>query len=114
MNTAISIKSLTKRYGKTLALDNLSLDIPKGKIFGLLGPNGAGKTTLIKILSTLISYEHGHITMYGYDLKEQPDQIRKLIGLAGQYAAIDENLTGYENLYMIARLYHFSRKESKE
>jgi ABC-2 type transport system ATP-binding protein len=111
---AISVQEVTKRYGNTKAIDNLSLEIPEGMIYGLLGPNGAGKTTLIRILSTLLSYDSGKIHISGYDLFKEPHHIREIIGLAGQYAAIDENLTGYENLYMIARLFHHDRKESKK
>ena len=114
MKYSIQIKHLTKRYKDFTALDNISLNIEKGIIFGLLGPNGAGKTTLIKILSTLIHFNSGEITINGIDLRKDPQQIREQIGLAGQYAGVDENLTAYENVYMIARLYHYSKQESRQ
>ena len=95
------------------ALDGLDLDVPQGTIKGLLGPNGAGKTTAVKALTTLIVPEEGTMTIDGIDVKAHPEQIRPIIGVSGQYAAVDENLTGFENLEMVGRLYHLGAKASR-
>ncbi|OXM60326.1 daunorubicin/doxorubicin resistance ABC transporter ATP-binding protein DrrA [Amycolatopsis vastitatis] len=94
-----------KTYGATRALDGVDLDIPAGRVLGLLGPNGAGKTTTVRILTTLLRPDSGEAFVAGYDVLAEPDQVRRRIGLSGQYAAVDENLTGFENLYMVGRLY---------
>ncbi|RSM40772.1 DUF4162 domain-containing protein [Amycolatopsis balhimycina DSM 5908] len=94
-----------KTYGSTRALDGVDLDIPAGRVLGLLGPNGAGKTTTVRILTTLLRPDSGSARVAGYDVLAEPDQVRRRIGLSGQYAAVDENLTGFENLYMVGRLY---------
>jgi oleandomycin transport system ATP-binding protein len=104
MDAAIMAEGLVKRYGKVLALDGIDLAVPEASVLGLLGPNGAGKTTAIRILATLLQPDEGRATVGGYDVVKQPGQVRRLIGLTGQYAAVDELLSGHENLYMIGRL----------
>jgi ABC-2 type transport system ATP-binding protein len=110
---AIEVDNISKSYKDKLALDEVSLSVPRGTIFGLLGPNGAGKTTLVKVLTTLIVPDKGKALVNGIDVARQAQRVRFEIGLAGQYAAVDENLTGYENLVMVGRLYHLGRSESK-
>jgi oleandomycin transport system ATP-binding protein len=112
--SAIIARGLTKRFGDTTAVDGIDLDIPEGTVFGLLGPNGAGKTTTIRILATLIAPEGGQATVLGYDVVSQAHQVRQLIGLTGQYASVDENLTGTENLVLIARLIGLPRPEARQ
>lgn len=104
---------VAKYFGDVKALDGVTLKAEKGKIFGLLGPNGAGKTTLVNMLSTLSEPTRGSLQVLGIDVVKNPQQVRKRIGLAGQFAAIDPYLTGTENLYMIGRLYHLSAKEAR-
>jgi oleandomycin transport system ATP-binding protein len=101
---AISAEGLVKTFGKVRALDGVDLEVGHGSVLGLLGPNGAGKTTAIRILATLLRPEAGHATVGGYDVVRQPGQVRSLIGLTGQYAAVDELLSGHDNLYMLGRL----------
>jgi ABC-2 type transport system ATP-binding protein len=103
--SAVRVRGLVKTYGSTRALDGVDLDIPAGQVLGLLGPNGAGKTTTVRILTTLLRPDSGSAHVAGYDVLAEPDEVRRRIGLSGQYAAVDENLTGYENLYMVGRLY---------
>lgn len=110
----IVVNDVSKRYGKIEALKNVSLQVEQGAILGMLGPNGAGKTTLVKILSCLIKPTSGAATVAGFDVARQTRQVRSIIGLAGQSAAVDENLTGRENLVLVARLYHMSRGESRK
>ncbi len=110
---AFEVKDVAKHFGEVKALDGVSLKAEKGKIFGLLGPNGAGKTTLVNMLATLSLPTKGSLEVLGVDVLKHPDKVRKLIGLAGQFAAVDEYLTGEENLYMVGRLYHLSSKETK-
>lgn len=112
-NYAFEIEDVAKHYGEVKALDGVSLKAETGKVFGLLGPNGAGKTTLVRMLSTLLEPSRGTAKVLGVDVIENPNKVRKLIGLAGQFAAVDEYLTGYENMYMVGRLYHLSAKEAK-
>jgi oleandomycin transport system ATP-binding protein len=102
--TAIQAEGLVKCFGKVRALDGIDMVAREGTVFGLLGPNGAGKTTAIRVLSTLLRPDGGHATVGGYDVVRQPKEVRRLIGLTGQYAAVDELLSGKENLYMIGRL----------
>jgi ABC-2 type transport system ATP-binding protein len=109
----IRTEGLVKRYGKVLALDGLDLVVPKGTVMGLLGPNGAGKTTAIRILTTLLQPDEGTVEVAGLDVRTQPDKVRERIGLSGQNAAVDEHLTGYENLDMVGRLYHLGRQRSR-
>ena len=109
---SIQIKGIEKHFGTVQALRGIDLSVEKGTVLGLLGPNGAGKTTLIRILTTLMQPDAGSARVEGYDVVVQADQVRTIIGLAGQYAAVDEMLTGRENLVMVGRLYHLSRKEA--
>ncbi len=110
---AFEVKNIAKYFDEVKALDGVSLKADKGKVFGLLGPNGAGKTTLVNMLATLSLPTKGSLEVLGVDVLKHPDKVRKLIGLAGQFAAVDEYLTGEENLYMVGRLYHLSSKETK-
>jgi ABC-2 type transport system ATP-binding protein len=111
---AVTAESLEKSYGGgTRALDGLSFAVEQATVFGLLGPNGAGKTTAIKVLTTTLLPDAGRATVLGFDVVRDADEVRRLIGLAGQYAAVDENLTGEENLRMIGYLNHLSRREVK-
>jgi len=114
MTNAIVAEGLTKRFGPVTAVDGINLEIKKGTVFGLLGPNGAGKTTTVHILSTLVTPDEGHATIAGYDVTTQAHQVRQLIGLAGQYASIDEMLTGTENLVLLARLTGQPRSQAKQ
>jgi ABC-2 type transport system ATP-binding protein len=110
----ITVNEVTKQFrGRIQALDGLSLTIPRGVIYGLLGPNGAGKTTLIRILATLLRPDAGTARVAGYDVVRHPAAVRDRIGLAGQFAAVDDHLTGRENIAMIGRLYGLSRRETR-
>jgi len=102
----------TYRNGEVKALDNLSLDVEEGTVLGVLGPNGAGKTTTVRILATLLKPDSGIATVAGIDVAKHPDKVRELIGLSGQYAAVDETLTGWDNLVMFGRLYHLGKAAS--
>ncbi|MGH9211527.1 MAG: ABC transporter ATP-binding protein, partial [Acidimicrobiales bacterium] len=108
---AISAEGLTKRFGDVLALDGIDLEVPLGSVFGLLGPNGAGKTTAVRILTTILRPDGGHARVLGTDVVRNPQAVRQHIGLAGQYAAVDETLTGRENLQLIGRLTHLPRSD---
>ncbi|NBV25805.1 MAG: ATP-binding cassette domain-containing protein [Actinobacteria bacterium] len=99
----------TFRNGDVRALDGVSLNVPVGQVFGLLGPNGSGKTTMVRILATILSPDSGSATVDGKDVVKQADAVRRSIGLAGQYATVDENLTGFENIRMVARLNHMDK-----
>ena len=113
MKTVIA-EELVKTYdkGKVRALDNLSLDVEEGTVLGVLGPNGAGKTTTVRILSTLLRPDSGRAMVAGIDVIKHPDKVREIIGLSGQYAAVDEILTGYDNLLMFGQLYHLGKKNA--
>ena len=114
MADMIKASGLSKTYGgKIKALDSLDLAVPQGTVLGLLGPNGAGKTTAVKILTTLLEADGGSAEIAGIDLRKNPQKVRENIGLSGQYAAVDEYLTGFENLDMVGRLYHLGRGPSK-
>ncbi len=111
--SAIQTEGLGKHYGENLALDGLDLTVDVGQVVGLLGHNGAGKTTLIRILSTLLEPDAGSARVAGHDVRSEPGRVRESIALAGQYAAVDELLTGRQNLWMIARLRHSSSARSR-
>ncbi|MGN7311359.1 ATP-binding cassette domain-containing protein [Alkalicoccobacillus gibsonii] len=111
---AIEAKGLVKVFGDHRAVDGVDLSIKKGTVYGFLGPNGAGKTTTIRMLSTLLPLDGGEANIFGYDLASESAEVRSRISLTGQYASIDEDLTGIENLILIARLMGFSRKQAKE
>ncbi len=108
VTNVIEAQGLVKKYGEVVALDGLDLAVPEGAVLGLLGPNGAGKTTTVRILTTLLKPDEGSATVAGFDVIRQPDQVRRVIGLTGQYAAVDEYLTGRENLRMFGDLYHLA------
>ena len=114
MSHAILAEGLVKRFGKTTALDGVDLAVRTGSVLGLLGPNGAGKTTAVRILATLLLPDAGRATVGGYDVVSDGHQVRQLIGLTGQYAAVDEKLTGTENLLLIGRLLGLPKREAKE
>ncbi|SEP08873.1 ATP-binding cassette domain-containing protein [Aquisalimonas asiatica] len=114
MTTAIHAEGLCKRFGDTQALGGVSLDVQPGTVLGLLGPNGAGKTTVVRILSTLLHADAGTATVGGFDVHTQAHQVRQLIGLTGQYASVDERLTGRENLVLIGRLLGLPRRTARE
>ena len=109
----IRTEGLVKRYGDVVALDHLDLEVPKGSVLGLLGPNGAGKTTAVRILTTLLKPDEGSAEVAEIDVRAEPGKVRERIGLSGQNAAVDEYLTGYENLDMVGRLYHLGKKKSQ-
>jgi ABC-2 type transport system ATP-binding protein len=111
---AIVVEELVKRYGQVVALNGLDLTVPQGSVLSLLGPNGAGKTTAVRILTTLLLPDAGRATVAGLDVVADAKQLRRAIGLSGQYAAVDEHLTGFENLDMVGRLYHLGRRPSRE
>ena len=110
---AITATNISKSFGDVVALDGVDLEVPTGSVLGLLGPNGAGKTTAVRVLTTLLKPDSGNATVAGMDVSTQGDGLRENIGLAGQYAAVDENLTGTENLTMVGRLYGMSRNTAK-
>ena len=104
MKNAIETRALAKSFGKTRALDGIDLTVREGSVYGLLGPNGAGKTTTIRILATLLKPDSGTATVAGLDVVREPDAVRRKVGLTGQYASVDEDLTGVENLILVGRL----------
>jgi ABC-2 type transport system ATP-binding protein len=110
--SAVRVEGVVKRFGATVALDGAGLEIPAGMVFGLLGPNGAGKTTLVRILATLLAPDAGRAEVFGHDVAGEPAAVRELIGLTGQFAAVDELLTGRENLEMFGRLFKLSHQEA--
>lgn len=112
-DTIISVNNLKKNYKNATVLDNVNFNVKKGTIFSLLGSNGAGKTTTIKILTTLIHPDEGDIRIYNYDVSNEPAKVRDLISLTGQYATVDETLTGFENLVMIGKLNHLSKPKER-
>jgi len=114
VQAAIRVENIKKHYGDVVALDGVSLEAETGKILGLLGPNGAGKTTLVRILTTLLHPDSGNAWVNGVDVIHHPEGVRSVIGLAGQYPAVDEQLTGTENLVMVGELYHLGRRTAKQ
>ncbi len=111
--TAIEGRGLVKRFGEVIALDGVDLTVPTATVLALLGPNGAGKTTAVRILTTLLRPDAGSARVAGVDVLADPREVRRRIGVSGQYAAVDEYLTGFENLDMIGRLYHLGRARSR-
>nr|AHX24693.1 ABC transporter ATP-binding protein [uncultured bacterium] len=110
MTAVIECAGLVKRYGEVVALDDVGLWVEEGSVLGLLGPNGAGKTTTVRVLSTLLRPDEGWARVGGYDVLRQPQQVRRLLGLSGQYAAVDQYLTGRENLVLFGRLHRLRRQ----
>src|SRR3954454_22884302 len=113
MTDAIVVEGLVKHFGDTTALDGVDLRVAEGTVLGLLGPNGAGKTTVVRILTTLLTPDAGRAEVVGLDVVGQADAVRASIGLTGQYAAVDEYLTGAENLEMVGRLYRLPKREAR-
>ncbi|WP_405408982.1 ATP-binding cassette domain-containing protein [Streptomyces decoyicus] len=111
---AIVVEELHKHYGTKAALDGLDLTVPHGVVHGVLGPNGAGKTTLVRILSTLLRHDGGRAEVAGFDVLRKPDEVRLRIGLLGQHAAVDEELSGWQNLEMFGRLFHLGARRAGE
>ncbi|MFZ4827199.1 MAG: ATP-binding cassette domain-containing protein [Phototrophicaceae bacterium] len=111
---AILAQDVHKTYNNVKALNGMNLQVPKGKVIGLLGPNGAGKTTLVRIITTLLKPDSGTITIQGINVLEHPAQVRGIFGLAGQYPAVDEQLTGRENLVLVGELYHVGGREARQ
>src|SRR6478752_1594671 len=111
--TAARVEAVTKRFGETVALAGVDLAVPEGAVFGLLGPNGAGNTTLVRVLATLLVPDEGRAEALGRDVAHEPAAVRELLGLTGQFAAVDEILTGRENLEMFGRLFGLSRAEAR-
>jgi ABC-2 type transport system ATP-binding protein len=113
MDAMIRMAGVVKRYGEVVALDGLDLAVPAGTVLGLLGPNGAGKTTAVRVLTTLLDPDDGEVAVAGIDVRREPQEVRKVIGLSGQTAAVDEHLSGFENLDMVGRLYRLGRQPSR-
>ena len=110
---AIRASGLSKHYGSVTALDGLDLEVTRGTVMGLLGPNGAGKTTTVRVLTTLLTADTGSAEVMGLDVVRDARELRRSIGVSGQYAAVDEHLTGFENLDMVGRLYHLGAAASR-
>ena len=110
---AIAVRGLRKSYGDKTVLDGIDLNIPAGSVFSLLGPNGAGKTTTVQILSTLIAADGGELHVAGHDVMREPQAVRAVLGVTGQFSAVDELMTGEENLLLMGDLHHLNRRESK-
>jgi ABC-2 type transport system ATP-binding protein len=112
-NTVIRARGIRKSFKQLSVLDGIDLDVQKGSVFALLGPNGAGKTTMVQILATLLKPDAGQATIAGYDVVTQPEKVRSVMSLTGQYVAVDELLTGEENMLMMGRLYHLSHADTR-
>jgi len=113
-NPAIATKGLRKSYGDNVVLDGIDLSVPKGSVFALLGPNGAGKTTIVNILSTLVGFDEGQVEVDGHNVVKEPDAVRAAIGVTGQFSAVDNLLTGEENLVLMADLFHLPKVEGRQ
>src|ERR671916_3371684 len=113
MTATIEAKGITKSFGKVRALDGLDLVAQSGQVTALLGPNGAGKTTFVSAVATLLRPDDGNIYVAGIDACAEPERVRRIIGLAGQYASVEPSMTGMENLRMVARLFGLSRREAR-
>src|SRR4051794_5595440 len=113
MAPTIEASGLSKRYGKTIALDGLDLVAERGQVVAVLGPNGAGKTTFVRAVATLLAVDGGTLRVVGHDVRREPEAVRRQIGLAGQFAAVEPAMTGRENLEMVARLFGQSRRRAK-
>src|SRR6202049_2799134 len=109
---AVHVEGVVKRFGATTALAGVNLDVEEATVFGLLGPNGAGKTTLVRVLATLLAPDSGRAEVFGRDVVSEAPAVREMLGLTGQFAAVDEILTGRENLQMFGRLFDLSRVEA--
>jgi ABC-2 type transport system ATP-binding protein len=114
MTAAVHARGLVKAFGDVRAVDNVDLDIGEGEIFGVLGPNGAGKTTMLKMLATLLTIDGGEASIFGVDVRREPHRVRQLVGVTGQYASVDENLTATENLWMFGRLQGLGSRQSRQ
>ena len=110
---AVEAHGLVKRFADTVAVDGIDLHVPRGIVYGVLGPNGAGKTTMLSMLATLLSIDEGEARVFGVDVAREPHVVRQLVGLTGQYASVDENLTGRENLWLFARLQGMPSRAAK-
>lgn len=113
MANAIEVENLVLEYGKNVALNGIDFSVPEGSVLGVLGPNGAGKTTAVRILATLLKATSGTARVHGIDVGAKPNDVREMIGLTGQFAAVDEYLTGYENLEMVGRLFGLKKSEAR-
>ena len=112
MTHAVSADGLVKQFGDFHAVDGIDLTIDQGEIFGVLGPNGAGKTTMLKMLATLLPVDAGQAEIFGIDVRREPHRVRQLLGVTGQYASVDENLTATENLWLFGRLQGLSARDA--
>src|SRR5215813_10975734 len=113
MPGAIYAEGLVKTFGEVRAIDGIDLDVPESTVLGLLGPNGAGKTTAVRVLTTLLRPDSGRAMVAGVDVLRKPDDVRRRIGLSGQFAAVDDYLTGRENLQIVGQLYQLSARDAK-
>src|SRR3982750_2509710 len=110
---AVSAHGLVKTFGDLRAVDGVDLEVRRGEVFGVLGPNGAGKTTMLQMLATLLRMDGGDAQIFGVDVKKHPHVVRQLVGVTGQYASVDENLTARENLYLFGRLLGLAKRKAR-
>src|SRR3954470_11317636 len=110
---AVAASALVKTFGSHRAVDAVDLEVRRGEVFGVLGPNGAGKTTMLKMLATLLPIDGGYAEIFGHDVRRRPHVVRQLLGVTGQYASVDENLTATENLMLFARLHGVDRPTAR-
>src|SRR3954453_6666445 len=113
VTSAVEATGLVKRFGAFAAVDGIDLEVERGEIFGVLGPNGAGKTTMLKMLATLLSIDGGHARIFGVDVAREPHRVRQLVGVTGQYASVDDDLTATENLWLFARLQGLRSRDAR-